>query len=155
MRHLYTILLLIALSTLSASAQRLRLGERMPDISVASEYGSKLEFIEQELACLIFINSYCEPCIASLAEVDRTLLNTMEIVLLTTESREDYNDIIERIGTTDFAIAYDIESKTHKAFGINYIPFAVIYSTKRKIVEWFGPVELLNSLKKEQIAARL
>lgn len=145
MRHFFAILTTVLLSTLSADAQSLRLRERMPDVNVMSEYGSKLEYVERDMVCLIFVNSYCIPCIEAVQKIDRTLLDKMNIILLTTESKEYHAEIVERIGAEDLAIAYDIDSKTHKAFGINYIPFAVVYSAKRKIVEWFGPVEQLGN----------
>ena len=151
MRHFFVILTTILFFTLSAEAQSVRLGERTPEVSVMSEYGSKLEYVERDLVCLVFVSSHCEPCIKAVQTIDRALLEKINIILLTTESHELHDEIVERIGATELSIAYDIEGKTYKAFGINYIPFAVIYSVKRKIVKWFGPVQQLDGSLVEQI----
>lgn len=144
MRYVYIILVLLWGIATNVSAQRIRLGERIPEINVQSEYGSKLEYAEQDLMCMVFFHSKCTPCVEAIQKLNTALYEVMDIALVTAESPELHDTIISRIGTRDFAIAYDIDGKTHKSFGINYVPFAVIYSTHRKRVEWFGPIEQLG-----------
>lgn len=145
MRLFIAILLGILCAAIDVSAQSIRLGERIPEISVTSEYGTKLEYAEKELMTLIFIHSESEPCIEAVQLLDPYLHEMMDIVLVTPESSEEHDAIVRRLGTSDFAIAFDNDGKTYRNFGINYVPFCVIYDTQRKRIEWFGPIEHLGN----------
>ena len=69
------------------------------------------------------------------------MLYDTDIVLVTKERPDNHTEIVERLGTDKYTIAYDIDGKTYRSFGINFVPFGIVYSTKRKRVESFGPVE--------------
>ncbi|MBO5832320.1 MAG: redoxin domain-containing protein [Alistipes sp.] len=143
MRYTLIILSLLLSFATEVSAQRVRIGERIPDIEVQSEYGPKLEYIENDYTCLVFINSHSAPCIEALKHINSDMLYDTDIVLVTKEKPENHSEIVKRLGTDQYTIAYDVEGKTYRSFGVNYVPFSVIYSTKRKRVESFGSVEYL------------
>ena len=63
-------------------------------------------------------------------------------------------EIIERLGIEEYIVAFDDNNRTLRAFGINYVPFAVIYRTKNSRVEWFGPMHHLKRDTIEEISNR-
>ena len=131
----------------SASAQNIRLGDKIPDISVESVVGTELKLIEQEYTCLIFMHSKCEPCFKAIPDfynVASTIADRLAIVLITHETREAESDIAKNFEGCYNTIAFDNKSNTHKAFGINFVPFGVIYKTKNRRIEWFGSLQQLN-----------
>lgn len=145
MRYFYTILLLVILTHLDVNAQRVRLGERLPDVKVESEFGTRLQDTNKDFVCLVFINSHSKPCIDEVRKIDPNLLYDMDIILVTQEHPETKDEIIARLGTSQYSIAFDIENKTFRSFGIRYVPFCVIYKERNRRIEWFGPTDRLVS----------
>ena len=144
LKHFFTIFILLCVATFDTKAQSIRLGERIPEIDVASIYGSKLEYADKDLMCMVFINSKSTPCIEAIRNLDTSLLEIMNIVLVTSERIDHYDEILNRLDCRRFAIAHDVDGKTFKSFGINYVPYGVIYDTNRKRIEWFGPIQHLG-----------
>lgn len=154
MRYILSIIaLLVALSS-SASAQNIRLSEKIPDISVESVVGTELKLIEQEYTCLVFMHSKCEPCfkaIPNLHQAATPLSDRIAVVLITHETREAEATIAENFKGYYQTIVFDDNRQTHKAFGINFVPFCVIYNTKSRRIEWFGSLQQLNTTELNKI----
>jgi hypothetical protein len=66
------------------------------------------------------------------------------IVIITGEAEENSAEITERLSAENYILAFDDNNNTLKAFGINYVPFVVIYRNKNSRVKWFGPIHHLN-----------
>ena len=145
MRYFYAILLLVILTHLDVNAQRVRLGERLPDVKVESEFGTRLQDTNKDFVCLVFINSHSKPCIDEVRKIDPNLLYDMELILVTQEQPNTKDEITSRLGTSQYSIAFDIEDKTFRSFGIRYVPFCVIYKQRNRRIEWFGPTDRLVS----------
>lgn len=138
--------IMLAVAT-NVEAQNLRLGEKVPAISLDSELGKELNLGTKEYVCMIFIHSESTPCIdafANMGDVRTTLLENLDIVLVTAEQRDIESDITQRIDTLGMTLAFDTERKTFKSFGINYVPYCVIFDKRRGKAQWFGPVKQLN-----------
>ena len=145
MRYFYAILLLVILTHLDVNAQRVRLGERLPDVKLESEFGTRLQDTNKDFVCLVFINSHSKPCIDEVQKIDPNLLYDMDIILVTQEHPNTKDEITSRLGTSQYSIAFDIEDKTFRSFGIRYVPFCVIYKQRNRRIEWFGPTDRLVS----------
>ncbi len=143
MRRILYILALMVATTVAAHAQSIRLGEAIPAISVSPTIDETLALYNRDYTCLIFAHSESKPCVEALRDFRATAEEiglTCAIVVITGESEVDSEAIIERLGIEDYIVAFDDNNRTLRAFGINYVPFAVIYRTKNSRVEWFGPV---------------
>lgn len=154
MRHLLlTICALLTISSL-CSAQNIRLGERLPDINVTSELGMQLDLITQKYVCLVFVHSESLPCITALEEFQglcATYGDRMATVLITAEQRSDEQEVMSRFVNKNTSLVFDDNRRTFNAFGINYVPFGVIYETKRRKAVWFGSLRQLHAKELESI----
>ncbi len=147
MKRIAIIVAMMLAAVTHVQAQNLRLGEKVPSINVDSKLGKELNLGTKEYVCMIFIHSESLPCIkafADMGDMRTTLLDNLDIVLVTTEQRDIEADIAQRIDTLGMTLAFDTERKTFKAFGINYVPFCVIFDKRRSKAQWFGPVNQLN-----------
>lgn len=147
MRRIYIILVAIIALCSSVSAQNIRLGEKIPEISVESIHGEDLRNIEHEHTCIVFMHSQCQPCIAALPlfyQAAAPYGDRLAIVLLTNEPKEMEEVLAEKFGSFVTSIAFDKGAHTYRSFGINFVPFAVIYNTKSRRIEWFGSMQQLD-----------
>ena len=148
MKRWLIILAFIIVPMLTTSAQSVRLGERIPKINVDSPLGKSLDYCEHDHIALIFIHSDSRPCIEALRNFEilsEHLKSDMSVVLLTTEDKANHDNIIARLPNRNREIAYDVEHSTFNAFGIDYVPFCVIYTKKRGRVVWFGPLTRIDN----------
>ena len=136
------------------NAQNIRLGEKIPEISVESVLGDQLRMIKQEYTCLIFMHSKCEPCVKALPDFHKIaspLGDKLAVVLLTNESRDMEEHLQREFGSYVTSIAFDRNKHTYRAFGINFVPFGVIYNTKSRRIEWFGSIQQLDNKQLQTI----
>lgn len=150
MKRILTILALALTIAVEANAQSIRLGDRIPDLQVARE----LAITSKEYVCLSFVHTESTPClyaIESLCQIVGNYTDLFEIVFVTNQNEDCAEDITCLANNVDITIFNDRESHTFKAFGIKYVPYSVIYSTKRNRVEWFGSVQQLNTETIERI----
>lgn len=136
------------------NAQNIRLGEKIPEISVESVLGDQLRMIKQEYTCLIFMHSKCEPCAKALPDFHKIaspLGDKLAVVLLTNESRDMEEHLQREFGSYVTSIAFDRNKHTYRAFGINFVPFGVIYNTKSRRIEWFGSIQQLDNKQLQTI----
>lgn len=151
MRRLLQIVAIAAMSMALAPtlvcAQNIRLGERIPTIDVHSTMGTELNYIDKEYVCLIFIHSGSLPCVDALDSFEAladSVEERMAVVLITPEQRSSEQDIVARFIDNNTTVAFDKEHKTFKSFGINFVPFGVIYDTKQRRTRWFGSIQQLD-----------
>lgn len=145
-RHLLILLMAFA-TAISAEAQSLRLGERIPSIDVDSELGKELELATKEHVCMVFIHSESRPYLEafnSIQLIGDMLSSKMDLVILTAEERGCESSFKYMLEGIDHSIAYDVEHRTFQAFGVKYVPCCVIYETKRRRAEWFGGIQQLT-----------
>ncbi|MBR2429361.1 MAG: thioredoxin family protein [Alistipes sp.] len=148
MKRIIIIMTTALLWCASANAQNIRLGEKIPEISVESILGEQLRLIEQEYTCLIFMHSKCEPCATALPQFHKIaspISERLAVVLLTNESSDMEEELNQRFGSYVTSIAFDRNKHTYRAFGINFVPFGVIYHTKNRRIEWFGSIQQLDN----------
>jgi hypothetical protein len=157
MRRFIAILVIIMTTTVGAHAQSIRLGESIPSISVSPSIDETLDLYNRDYTCLIFAHSESKPCVDAMRAFEATaheINRTCAIVVITGEDESNSEAIIERLDIEDYIVAFDNENRTLKNFGINYVPFAVIYRTKNSRIEWFGPLHHINSKLIKDISKR-
>ena len=157
MRRFLAILAIIMATTVGAHAQSIRLGESIPTISVSPSIDETLDIYNRDYTCLIFAHSESDPCVEALRNFKATAEEihlSCAIVVITGEAESNSKAIVERLGIEEYIVAFDENNRTLRAFGINYVPFAVIYRTKNSRVEWFGPVHHMGRDIIEKISKR-
>lgn len=148
MRRFFAILLFMVATTVGTQAQSIRLGEPVPSLSLQSSIDETLAIYNRDYVCLIFAHSESKPCVDALrnfAPTAEAISKQCAIVVITSESELDREVITERLGVEDYILAFDSQGRTFKAFGIHYVPFAVIYRTKNSHIEWFGPMHHIET----------
>jgi hypothetical protein len=147
MRHLLAIVAFICATAFSANAQSIRLDETIPALSVTTNLDETLAMYNRDYTCLIFAHSESKPCVDAMSNFNSTaerLNSQCTIVIITGEAEENSAVITERLSAENYILAFDDNNNTLKAFGINYVPFVVIYRNKNSRVKWFGPIHHLN-----------
>lgn len=144
----YLLILAIAIATVfEVNAQSMRFGERIPNIDVDSELGNELELAQKEHVCLVFIHSESRPCLEAFSNIQLlgdVLTSAMDLVIITAEERGCERNFAYLLEGLEHTVAYDVDHRTFKAFGIQYVPCCVIYETKRNRTVWFGGIQQLN-----------
>ena len=143
MRRLLAIIVILLASALAAHAQSIRLEETIPTVSVEPSIDETLKLYNREYTCLIFVHSESEPCAEAMRNfraIAEMIYRTCAIVVITGEDASESEAIAERLDIEDYILAFDVDNRTLKAFGINYVPFAVVYRNKNSRIEWFGPL---------------
>ena len=143
MRRFLAILTLMVATSVAAHAQSIRLGEPISTLSVSPAIDEALALYNRDYTCLIFAHSESTPCVEALRNfkaIAEEIHLSCAIVVITSESESESEAIIERLGVEEYIVAFDDNNRTLKAFGIHYVPFAVVYRAKNSRIEWFGPV---------------
>lgn len=136
--------------TLTASAQKLMTGDRAPQLEVGSWlYGAPAA---SGVRLIEFFHSASAPSIARLSAVSAVAEKypDLSVVLVT---REEAAAVEAALGTGErpYRVAIDAGGKTFAAYGVQYLPFAVLIDGRGRIA-WFGnPANLTD----EQISTYL
>jgi hypothetical protein len=160
MRQLIVILAAVVASLLpltKTSAQNIRLGQPIPDMHTTLTDDQMEALGDKEFTCIIFVHSESTPCIDALSRFDTTaeaLNNHSTLLILSNEEAWIEEILRKQIGFKEYTLAFDKDNRTFKAFGIRYVPFAVIYRTKNSRIEWFGPLHQLNATTLTKITKR-
>lgn len=154
MRGLLLTIAAVVAMTFACSAQRLRIGEKLPSIDVDSSVGSDLKQIEKEYACIIFMHSESEPSIEAIKSF--TTLSTaynerLAMVLITPEQDGYEQEVLSSFTTIDTIVAFDNNYRTFESFKVRHLPFAVLYETRSRRVQWFGSLTQLSEEQLEKI----
>lgn len=147
MKHLITIVAALLLFCTSAEAQRLRLGDRIPDIATSATLGTPIDDITHSYICMVFIHSESAPAVEAVERLRSELIGSdddIAIVLLTGEPKTDSNALLNNFVSHNTTVAFDNNNHTFRSFGIDYVPFGVIFDTKKERIEWFGSLQHLD-----------
>ena len=147
MKKLLCITLAMLLFAVSLNAQTLRIGDRIPAIDVDSSAGSELKLIDAEFTCLIFMHSASEPATTAIRNFSTNILTeemNLDVVLLTPEQDGFEEEMLRSITTNPTIVAFDNEGRTFANFGVEHVPFAVVYNTNSRRALWFGPLARLT-----------
>lgn len=147
MKHLITIVAALLLFCTSAEAQRLRLGDRIPDIATSATLGTPIDDITHSYICMVFIHSESAPAVEAVERLRSEHIGSdddIAIVLLTAELKTENNALLNNFVSHNTTVAFDNNHHTFRSFGIDYVPFGVIFDTKKERIEWFGSLQHLD-----------
>lgn len=153
MRRILTILAIIMATAIEADAQSIRLGDRIPDIPLSQE----LDVAYRDYVCLMFINTASAPSLTAIENITTIVKEwapNMELVFVCNQAPGCEKDIAHLTEGIKHTMAYDSEARIFKAFGIEYVPYMVIYSTRRNRIVWFGSTRQFNDNTIEQIISK-
>ncbi len=129
--------------SVSASAQKLVIGQRAPDLRVG-QYLSGGPVLEDVPLWIEFFYSAGKPSLDRLPALDelaRRYEGRLQVVALSREAADQVEPLI-RGKEYAFAVGLDEEGKTFQSFGVEYVPFSVLLDAKGKVC-WYGnPVRL-------------
>lgn len=154
MKHLMSIIVAVLLFAGSAEAQRLRLGDRTPDIAASTTLGTSLDDIAHDYVCLAFVHSDSTPCVDAIDRLRSEVIakdDNIAIVLLTAEEPTTDNELLNAYVGHNSSVAFDHNNHTFNAFGVSYVPFGVIFDKKRHRIEWFGSLQHIDREVIQQI----
>lgn len=123
----------------SLSAQNLVTGEKAPDLKVAEWLVGKSRLRSGYPTFVEFFFSRSEPSLRRLAVLDgfvRDHKGRLNVILLAREPKQTIADLLEGKGYA-FAVALDDEARTFTAYGVQFVPFGVLFDNRGKVV-WFG-----------------
>ena len=139
MNRIWRALGILLLGASVSPAQNLITGEKAPELKTG-EWLSKGNYTGSGKATVIeFFFSRSEPSMKRLSVLDgfvRSYGDSVGVVLLAREPREQVGEAVNGKGY-GFGVALDDNGKTFDAYGVQFVPFAVLYDAKGKIL-WFG-----------------
>ena len=147
MRKLYFIALLIIFgSTLTASAQRVALEERIPKIKTDQWLDGKAPE-KAKFTYIEFAYSKTIPCIQTFLKIkegESHFNKDLRAIIITKESHEQIGDELRNCAGEYIHVAFDPDGEIFRTFGIRYVPFGIIVDQRRRVL-WFGnPTTLSN-----------
>lgn len=135
------LILLLALATPAAAvvAQNIALGEKVPEMKVASWLGDR----QPQSAALTYIEFFHSSNPSGIASVERLkelsdkLGARMRVIVLTREDRERIAPLLEKYLSPRLAVGFDPSGRIFTAFGVTYLPFGVLTDAKMRAL-WLG-----------------
>lgn len=146
MLKLHTIFLALMLGvTVSASAQHVALGERVPKIKCDRWLDNKVPE-KSQYTYIEFVHSKTIPCIRTFLQIqdDNAYFgNNLRAVIITKEAPEQISTQLRECVNDYVNVAFDVESEVFRKFRVRYVPFGIIIDHRRKVL-WFGNPATLN-----------
>ena len=140
----YFLLLLFSIAiSLPASAQRLMIGEKTPDLKITEWMKNKPQS-GKTMYIIEFAHTTSPPSMSRLQKLNNLTKAKPEInvILLFKENKETVHNHIKHIDY-EFFVALDDNGKTFSSYGVNFVPFSIIVDKKGNAI-WFGNSELLT-----------
>lgn len=147
MKYIISIIAAMLVFCSSAEAQRLRLGDRTPDIAIGTTLGTPIDNITHKYICMVFIHSESAPAVDAADRLCDEVISAdddMAIVLLTAEAETEDNALLNSFVSHNCSVAFDNHNHTFRSFDISYVPFGVIFDSKKHRIEWFGSLQHLD-----------
>ena len=129
----------LLLSAGACPAQRLVIGEKAPELKVGEWLSHRDAVADSRPTLEEFFFSRSEPSLRRLAVLDgfvRDHSERLNVILMVRESRERLAPALEGKGYA-FAVALDDGNRTFAAYGVQFVPFAVLFDARGRVV-WFG-----------------
>ena len=146
----FWIITLMALfgTTLSASAQRVALEERIPKIKTSLWLDNKVPE-KAQYTYIEFTYSKSLACVRNFQNIkqEQSLFGEdLQAIIITKESPEPILSELRKQVTDQINVAFDPEGEIFRTFGVHYVPFGIIIDQRRKAV-WFGnPITLIEDI---------
>lgn len=146
-------LLLLLLWMLPASpvqAQKILLGERIPEVRNVT-WLDELHPEPAPLTAVVFFTAANPSCLKALTHLRQLMERSGDRLRIIVVTRDEAGQAAETLGellSSRLTVALDPEGKIFKSFGVNYVPFSLLTDARKRVL-WQG-----NSLQlTEQILA--
>lgn len=141
MKKVLLILLLAScIPFVSAEAQNIALGERVPELKVPAWLQGRKPAAGAGLTYVEFFDSSNEACIASLRQL-RTLTDKLgaklRVVVVTREKEDKIAPLLAPFLSPHISVAMDTGDRIFTAFGVQYVPFGVLVDARNRAL-WMG-----------------
>lgn len=137
-----TALVLAVSASAVASAQKLMIGQRAPELKTAQWLTGKPA--EGRTQLLVFYHSSSKEATDQLAQLDgyaKKYGEKLNVTILSREAEEKVRPLVLDRPRT-YYVALDDNGKTFSSFGVQYVPFSVLIDGRGKML-WFGnPAQL-------------
>ncbi len=137
---------ILCLATLPAArAQRLLIGEKIPEIRISDWYGGRSPSDLKRATLLYFFHSSSEQCRTDIQELENLTAryaDRMNVVVVTKEGPDKIGSILGE-GDHGPYVAFDREGKIFTAFSVRFVPFCVLCDNRSRLV-WTGNLTSLN-----------
>lgn len=143
MKKLVLISVLTMFIAATAIAQKLQIGEKMPDLKIKEWIGKQPSMSSPML--IEFFHSSSNQCIARLEVLDKLTdkyKSKMDVILLSKEAKEVAVKQVKP-EVRKFFIGLDDAGRTFTAYNVQFVPFSVLVDNKGRIA-WFGNATLLT-----------
>lgn len=147
MKHVILLLMLVLAAPANrASAQKIALGERVPEFKNPVWFDGR----QPRQAPLTYIEFFYSPSQASIASLEQLselsgkLGTKLRVIVVTKESAEKIADIVRPLLSPYLGVTMDPEGKGYAAFGVSYVPFGVLTDARNRAL-WMG-----NSLQLDE-----
>lgn len=143
---IFTLVVAVA-ATPSSFAQNVATQERVPKIKLNNWLNGHIP-VESDYTYLGFIHSASVPCIESTSHIISTAKQVgMNVIIITKESQASLGNWLYKITDEPCVGVLHSSSAIFTNYGVEYAPFGVIISKKRRAL-WFGNP---NRLTQKQI----
>lgn len=133
------ILLALLIPFADAAAQKIILGERVPELKVGAWLAGQLPKAAT-MTYVEFFHSSNPSCIASLdklKEYTNKYGTKLRVVVLTQEAEEKVSALLKPYLSKQISVGFDTDGRIFTAFGVNYVPFGVLLDAKNRSL-WMG-----------------
>lgn len=143
MKTYFLVLLFSIATSISASAQKLMIGEKTPELRV-SEWLKEKPQSGKKIYVIEFAHTTSPPSMSRLERLNNLAKSKpdINIILLFKESKDIVHNHTRHINY-NFFVAIDNEGKTFSSYGVNFVPFSIIIDKKGHAI-WFGNSDQLN-----------
>lgn len=134
--------------TMTVAAQQIALGERVPELRVASWLNGRMP-VQGRPTLFVFFHTSSRPSVESLARLealDRTFGERVNVVLIV---REDAETIAETVGPLTgggLTVAFDDNGRSFASYGVQYVPYGVLVSPKGRALWQGNPRRLTDGI---------
>ena len=134
-------------ATPSSFAQNVATQERVPKLKLSSWLNGHIP-VESDYTYLGFIHSASVPCIASTSHIVSAAKQVgMSVIIITKEPQQSLSNWLYKLTDEPCVGVHHSSSAIFANYGVEYAPFGVIISKKRRAL-WFGNP---NRLTQKQI----
>jgi len=145
--------LVLALWAGAAAAQEIQIGERTPEIRVASWYDQKPP-AAAEITLTVFVLTEAkgfDESLRHLTELSRRTGDGLSIVILTRESPRSAGPLLAPYLTDRIAAGFDDQGRTFADYRIRFVPFSVLTDAKGRAL-WLGnPMKLTPDILRDNL----
>lgn len=145
MKRLLLSIATVILAVSAAQAQRLVIGERVPEMKITTWYNGTVPPLGK--ATLVdFFHTPNEQCVANLPRLNelQTAHNErLNVVVIAREGLDKVSPFLDGKGYRFYA-GIDDAGKTFTAYGVRFVPFAALIDARGRLV-WTGNVASLTN----------